>query len=263
MAAAAAAAAVERKSSAKLNFLKDLEFTTQRRWITEGNMRRFAPLPEGKKAGGAQGGGGGKKAKRKKSQGGQAAAATAATAAAASAADASASEQPVDDPFPNKKKYFVCFPYPYMNGRLHLGHTFSLSKCEFTARYKQQQGYDVLFPFGFHCTGMPIKACADKLAREIELYGNPPQFPEEQETVVVEDEAEVEIGKDKSKGKKSKVLAKAGSSKWQWNIMLSMGIPKNEVALFADTKHWLEYFPPLAVEDLTRMGLLVIIFILI
>lgn len=33
------------------------------------------------------------------------------------------------------------------------------------------QGKRTIFPLGFHCTGMPIKACADKLVREIEMFG--------------------------------------------------------------------------------------------
>ena len=31
----------------------------------------------------------------------------------------------------NDSKYFATFPYPYMNGYLHLGHAFSMSKAEF------------------------------------------------------------------------------------------------------------------------------------
>jgi leucyl-tRNA synthetase len=75
-------------------------------------------------------------------------------------------------------KFMATFPYPYMNGRLHLGHTFSLTKAEFAVRYQRLKGKRTLFPFAFHCTGMPIKACADKLKREIEEFGNPPKFPE-------------------------------------------------------------------------------------
>jgi len=48
---------------------------------------------------------------------------------------------------------------------------------------------------------MPIKACADKLKREIEIYGYPPKFPEEIEIV---EEKEDDVLKDKSKGKKVK-----------------------------------------------------------
>ena len=66
-----------------------------------------------------------------------------------------------------------------MNGRLHLGHAFSLTKAEFAAGFKRLRGYNVLFPFGFHCTGMPIQAAANKLKNEIATYGNPPQFPED------------------------------------------------------------------------------------
>jgi leucyl-tRNA synthetase len=44
-----------------------------------------------------------------------------------------------------------------MNGSLHLGHAFTLTKIEFLTRYERMQGKRVLFPLGFHCTGMPIK----------------------------------------------------------------------------------------------------------
>jgi len=67
-----------------------------------------------------------------------------------------------------QKKFFVTFPYPYMNGRLHLGHAYSMTKSEFTARFKKITGYNTLFPFSFHCTGMPIMASADRLKRAYE-----------------------------------------------------------------------------------------------
>uniref|UniRef100_A0A8D2CZ86 Leucine--tRNA ligase, cytoplasmic n=1 Tax=Sciurus vulgaris TaxID=55149 RepID=A0A8D2CZ86_SCIVU len=156
----------------------------------------------------------------------------------------------------SKGKYFATFPYPYMNGRLHLGHTFSLSKCEFAVGYQRLKGKNCLFPFGLHCTGMPIKACADKLKREIELYGCPPDFPdEEEEEEEIGIKTEDIIIKDKAKGKKSKAVAKAGSSKYQWGIMKSLGLSDEEIVKFSEAEHWLDYFPPLAIQDLKRIGL--------
>lgn len=64
-----------------------------------------------------------------------------------------------------------------MNGLLHLGHAFSLSKNEFANRYKKLQGYNILFSQAFHCTGMPISAAAMRIKNELEKYGNPPKFP--------------------------------------------------------------------------------------
>lgn len=58
-----------------------------------------------------------------------------------------------------------------MNGKLHLGHAFSMTKSEFTARYKHMRGYNVLFGLGFHCTGMPICASAKKIKEELEKIG--------------------------------------------------------------------------------------------
>lgn len=52
---------------------------------------------------------------------------------------------------------------------------------------------------------MPIKACADKLKREMELFGCPPKFPEIDEPIEV-NESNDGIPKDKSKGKKVGVI---------------------------------------------------------
>lgn len=68
-------------------------------------------------------------------------------------------------------------------------------------RYQRLKGKRVLFPFGFHCTGMPIKACADKLKREMETFGYPPNFPSEEPQTPTENIDSCVI-KDKSKGKK-------------------------------------------------------------
>ena len=94
-----------------------------------------------------------------------------------------------------------------MNGRLHLGHTFTITKCEFDVGYKRMKGVNTFFPFAFHCTGMPIAAAADKIKREIEDFGNPPVFPLFEEEKKDDGPKEIKI-EDKSKGKKSKATAK-------------------------------------------------------
>ena len=40
-----------------------------------------------------------------------------------------------------KPKFFACFPYPYMNGKLHLGHAYTMLKVDYEARFKKINGY--------------------------------------------------------------------------------------------------------------------------
>ncbi len=140
------------------------------------------------------------------------------------------------------EKYFCNFTYPYMNGRLHLGHSFSLSKADFAARYNRAKGKKVLFPFGYHCTGMPIKAAADKLKKEMDTFGCPPVFPEAEGTAT-------------QQVKHSKVAVKTGGAKYQWEIMKSIGVSEEEIPKFANPTYWMTYFPPACHEDVEKFGL--------
>jgi len=69
------------------------------------------------------------------------------------------------DPDPKRQKIFVTFPYPYMNGPLHVGHAFSASRVDAYARFKRMQGYNVLWPWGWHWTGQPILGASQRVAR--------------------------------------------------------------------------------------------------
>jgi leucyl-tRNA synthetase len=62
-----------------------------------------------------------------------------------------------------KKKFFCTFPYPYINAYPHIGHLYTIMRVEAFARYKKLQGYNVLFPQGWHATGSPIIAAAKRV----------------------------------------------------------------------------------------------------
>lgn len=136
----------------------------------------------------------------------------------------------------SREKYMITFPYPYMNGRLHLGHAFTFTKAEFQARFQRMNNKNVLFPFGFHCTGMPICASADRL--KMELSSNHEDINDNNEPQQL----------------KSKVAAKTGGLKSQSEILISMGIPNDEIKKFVDPIYWTKYFPPLAMKDLKDLG---------
>eukprot|EP00547_Thalassionema_nitzschioides_P000863 CAMPEP_0194202012 /NCGR_PEP_ID=MMETSP0156-20130528/2140_1 /TAXON_ID=33649 /ORGANISM="Thalassionema nitzschioides, Strain L26-B" /LENGTH=1244 /DNA_ID=CAMNT_0038927371 /DNA_START=100 /DNA_END=3834 /DNA_ORIENTATION=+ len=178
-------------------------------------------------------------------------------------------------PDPSKESYFCNFPYPYMNGRLHLGHAFSLTKADFSAAYQMLQGKNVLFPFAFHCTGMPIQAAANKLKREIqETYGldvlNSGNLDEAWEALQQQQQATQKAENDddddtdglpvnKAKGGKTKLIAKTGNvagqrPKTQWEILQLCSVPNHEIPGFQDPQYWLHYFPPHGKTDLVHFG---------
>jgi len=74
------------------------------------------------------------------------------------------------DPDKNKKKFFITFPYPYMNGPLHVGHTFTASRVDAYARFKRMQGYNVLFPWAWHWTGQPLAGASERVAKGDEAF---------------------------------------------------------------------------------------------
>eukprot|EP01138_Halocafeteria_seosinensis_P009641 gb/GECG01009852.1/.p1 GENE.gb/GECG01009852.1/~~gb/GECG01009852.1/.p1 ORF type:complete len:1126 (+),score=150.26 gb/GECG01009852.1/:1-3378(+) len=157
----------------------------------------------------------------------------------------------------NPPKFLVTFPYPYMNGKLHLGHAFSMTKAEFAARFHRILGEKSLFPFAFHCTGMPIQAAANKLKREMDEAEKALETGDEGSNAQSEESKEGDDPEHKAPGqfhaKKAKVAAKSGKMT-QTQILKGLGVPDEELPHFQDPHYWLKYFPPYGQRDLKRFG---------
>ncbi|MBI1972029.1 MAG: leucine--tRNA ligase [Candidatus Aenigmarchaeota archaeon] len=63
----------------------------------------------------------------------------------------------------DKKKFFFTVPYPYTSGTLHVGHGRTYTLGDITARFMRMQGFNVLWPLGFHITGTPILAVSKRI----------------------------------------------------------------------------------------------------
>lgn len=133
----------------------------------------------------------------------------------------------------------AAFPYPYMNGFLHLGHAFSMSKAEFMTRFQKQIGKNALYPFGFHCTGMPIQAAANRLKKEIETDNTRSNQPTEEEKAAAK--------------KAKKELDPVPFT--QYEILMQLGITEDEIPQFTDSNFWLDYFPPRGIDTLKSFGI--------
>nr|XP_031858784.1 leucine-tRNA ligase [Kwoniella shandongensis]KAA5525856.1 leucine-tRNA ligase [Kwoniella shandongensis] len=228
----ATAPVVTMEKTDKRDYLIDLEKSAQTTWADQKMFEvNPPPLPEGVK----------------------------------SFADFFATEQSMEDLQKKHPKWFGNFPYAYMNGSLHLGHAFTISKIEFAAGFERLRGKRVLFPVGYHATGMPIKSASDKLIREMELFGEDfsgykEETAEEETNPVIPVPTTTALpaksleSTDPSKGKKGKLAAKSTGLTYQFQILELIGVPRDELKKFADPYHWLEYFPPIAKQDLNGIG---------
>jgi leucyl-tRNA synthetase len=67
---------------------------------------------------------------------------------------------------PGQKKFLIHFAYPGISGYLHVGHMRGFTYADIISRYKRMTGHLVLYPAGFHASGLPSVGLAKRVARK-------------------------------------------------------------------------------------------------
>jgi valyl-tRNA synthetase len=64
----------------------------------------------------------------------------------------------------SKKPHFIIdTPPPYPTGSFHIGNTLNWCYIDFIARYKRMKGYEVMFPQGWDCHGLPTEVKVEEI----------------------------------------------------------------------------------------------------
>ncbi|MDL2246146.1 leucine--tRNA ligase [Methanobrevibacter sp. OttesenSCG-928-K11] len=84
----------------------------------------------------------------------------------------------------DQKKLFLTVAYPYPSGAMHIGHGRTYTVPDVYARFKRMEGYNVLFPMGWHVTGAPVIGIASRIQAKdpwtMELYEKVHKVPKEE-----------------------------------------------------------------------------------
>jgi len=60
-------------------------------------------------------------------------------------------------------QFIIDTPPPYPTGQFHIGNAFNWCYIDFIARYKRMRGYNVMFPQGWDCHGLPTEVKVEEI----------------------------------------------------------------------------------------------------
>ena len=62
-----------------------------------------------------------------------------------------------------KPQFVIDTPPPYPTGNFHIGNALNWCYIDFFARYKRMQGFNVMFPQGWDCHGLPTEVKVEEI----------------------------------------------------------------------------------------------------